>query len=54
MENELIIQNFQSEDLRKEFNCSVRNSRGFQTRRAQLRDEGEASGSRAFRPVPVW
>ncbi|XP_036937748.1 interleukin-1 receptor accessory protein-like [Acanthopagrus latus] len=39
MESELLIQNFQSEDLSREFNCSVRNERGFDTRRAQLVEE---------------
>lgn len=43
MESELLIQNFQSEDLSREFNCSVRNERGFDTRRAQLVEEGEAT-----------
>lgn len=41
MESTLVIQNFQSEDLRREYNCSVRNERGFETRRAQLEEEGE-------------
>ncbi|XP_028275589.1 interleukin-1 receptor accessory protein-like [Parambassis ranga] len=38
-ENQLVIQDFQSEDLSREFNCSVRNVRGFETRRAQLEVE---------------
>ncbi|XP_029027614.1 interleukin-1 receptor accessory protein [Betta splendens] len=38
-ESLLIIQRFQVEDLRKEYNCSVRNARGFDTRRAQLQEE---------------
>lgn len=40
-ESVLVIQSFQSEDLNREFNCSVRNDRGFETRRAQLQEEGE-------------
>ncbi|XP_073323953.1 interleukin-1 receptor accessory protein [Pagrus major] len=39
MESELLIQVFRSEDLNKELNCSVRNERGFVTRRAQLEEE---------------
>uniref|UniRef100_A0A3P8TUK8 Interleukin 1 receptor accessory protein n=1 Tax=Amphiprion percula TaxID=161767 RepID=A0A3P8TUK8_AMPPE len=39
MENVLLIQDFQSEDLNKEFNCSVKNERGFETRRVQLRED---------------
>ncbi|XP_059187184.1 interleukin-1 receptor accessory protein isoform X2 [Centropristis striata] len=35
----LVIQDFQAEDLNREYNCSVRNERGFQTRRAQLKEE---------------
>ncbi|XP_062416930.1 interleukin-1 receptor accessory protein [Pungitius pungitius] len=35
----LLVQYFQSQDLRREFNCSVRNARGFETRRAQLEEE---------------
>lgn len=41
MESALVIQNFQFEDLRREYNCSVKNERGFETRRAQLEEEGE-------------
>lgn len=40
-ESELVIKDFQSEDLKREFNCSVKNERGFATRRAQLQEEGE-------------
>lgn len=40
-ESVLVIQDFQSEDLKREYNCSVRNDRGFDTRRAQLVEEGE-------------
>uniref|UniRef100_A0A8C2WZM1 Interleukin 1 receptor accessory protein n=1 Tax=Cyclopterus lumpus TaxID=8103 RepID=A0A8C2WZM1_CYCLU len=36
----LLIQDFQSEDLNREYNCSVRNDQGFETRRAQLKEEG--------------
>ncbi|KAM4743122.1 interleukin-1 receptor accessory protein isoform 1-T1 [Anableps anableps] len=35
----LSVSDFQSEDLQREFNCSVRNAQGFQTRRAQLKEE---------------
>ncbi|KAM4589109.1 interleukin-1 receptor accessory protein [Fundulus diaphanus] len=35
----LMIEDFQSEDLKREFNCSVRNAEGFLTRRAQLKEE---------------
>ncbi|XP_070685016.1 interleukin-1 receptor accessory protein isoform X2 [Pempheris klunzingeri] len=38
-ESTLVIQDFQSEDLNREFNCSVRNGRGSDTRRAQLKEE---------------
>ncbi|XP_027136138.1 interleukin-1 receptor accessory protein isoform X2 [Larimichthys crocea] len=38
-ESELVIKDFQSEDLKREFNCSVKNERGFATRRAQLQEE---------------
>lgn len=37
----LVIKDFQSEDLNREFNCSVRNPRGFDTWRAELQEEGE-------------
>uniref|UniRef100_A0A3Q3GWP6 Interleukin-1 receptor accessory protein-like n=1 Tax=Labrus bergylta TaxID=56723 RepID=A0A3Q3GWP6_9LABR len=38
-ESVLVIKDFQSEDLNREFNCSVRNEKGFKTRRAQLEEE---------------
>ncbi|XP_054598344.1 interleukin-1 receptor accessory protein [Nothobranchius furzeri] len=38
-ESVLLIQDFQAEDLNRELNCSVRNSLGFMTRRAQLEKE---------------
>ncbi|XP_026183150.1 interleukin-1 receptor accessory protein-like isoform X2 [Mastacembelus armatus] len=38
-ESVLLIQDFQAEDLSREYNCSVRNDRGFETRRAQLKEE---------------
>uniref|UniRef100_A0A3B4TT94 Interleukin 1 receptor accessory protein n=2 Tax=Seriola dumerili TaxID=41447 RepID=A0A3B4TT94_SERDU len=38
-ESVLVIKDFQSEDLNREYNCSVRNDRGFETRRAQLEEE---------------
>ncbi|KAK2846506.1 hypothetical protein Q5P01_009505 [Channa striata] len=38
-ESKLVIQDFQAEDLKKEFNCSVKNEKGFETRRAQLVEE---------------
>lgn len=41
IENILVIQDFQSKDLKREFYCSVKNERGFDTRRAQLEEEGE-------------
>lgn len=40
-ESVLVIKDFRSEDLNREFNCSVRNLRGFDTRRAELQEEGE-------------
>ncbi|XP_029963627.1 interleukin-1 receptor accessory protein-like [Salarias fasciatus] len=40
MENVLQVQRFSSRDLDREFNCSVRNARGFESRRAQLQEEG--------------
>nr|XP_040039060.1 LOW QUALITY PROTEIN: interleukin-1 receptor accessory protein [Gasterosteus aculeatus aculeatus] len=39
VESVLLVQDFQSQDLKREFNCSVRNARGFETRRAQLEEE---------------
>ncbi|XP_068440989.1 interleukin-1 receptor accessory protein [Clinocottus analis] len=36
---ELVIKDFQSEDLNREFNCSVRNAWGFESRRAELKEE---------------
>nr|UWL58943.1 interleukin-1 receptor accessory protein [Channa argus] len=38
-ESELVIQDFRYEDLKKEYSCSVKNERGFETRRAQLEEE---------------
>ncbi|XP_068560667.1 interleukin-1 receptor accessory protein isoform X2 [Cebidichthys violaceus] len=38
-ESVLLIQDFRSEDLNREYNCSVKNDRGFETRRAQLEEE---------------
>uniref|UniRef100_A0A3Q3K8Z3 Interleukin 1 receptor accessory protein n=1 Tax=Monopterus albus TaxID=43700 RepID=A0A3Q3K8Z3_MONAL len=38
-ESVLVIQDFQPEDLNRDYNCSVRNERGFETRRAQLKEE---------------
>ncbi|KAF7658565.1 hypothetical protein LDENG_00011180 [Lucifuga dentata] len=38
-ESVLLIKNFQAEDLNREYNCSVRNEKGFVTRRAQLEEE---------------
>ncbi|XP_061828258.1 interleukin-1 receptor accessory protein [Nerophis lumbriciformis] len=38
-ESVLLIQDFRSEDLAKTFNCSVKNERGFHTRRAHLQEE---------------
>ncbi|XP_070762096.1 interleukin-1 receptor accessory protein isoform X2 [Enoplosus armatus] len=38
-ESVLVIQDFQSEDLNREYHCSVRNERGFETRRVQLEQE---------------
>lgn len=38
-----MIQDFSSEDLQREFNCSVRNLRGVDTRRAELQLEGVSS-----------
>ncbi|MEQ2296043.1 hypothetical protein AMECASPLE_020815, partial [Ameca splendens] len=39
MESVLVIEDFQSEDLKREFNCSVWNEQGFLTRRAQLKED---------------
>ncbi|XP_041851135.1 interleukin-1 receptor accessory protein isoform X2 [Melanotaenia boesemani] len=39
VESVLLVQDFQSEDLKREFNCSVRNKISFETRRAQLEEE---------------
>lgn len=41
VEHVLVIQGFQAKDLKREYNCSVRNEKGFDTRRAQLEEEGE-------------
>ncbi|XP_037630686.1 interleukin-1 receptor accessory protein [Sebastes umbrosus] len=38
-ESVLVIQDFQSEDLNRDYNCSVRNKMGSDTRRAQLEEE---------------
>ncbi|KAG8001705.1 Interleukin-1 receptor accessory protein [Nibea albiflora] len=35
----LVIKDFQSQDLKREFNCSMKNERGSVTRRAQLQEE---------------
>lgn len=40
-ESVLVIKDFQAEDLNREYNCSVRNQKGFATRRAQLEEEGQ-------------
>ena len=39
-ESVLQIKRFQSKDLNREINCSVWNPRGFDTRRAELQEEG--------------
>uniref|UniRef100_A0AAZ1Y367 Interleukin 1 receptor accessory protein n=1 Tax=Oreochromis aureus TaxID=47969 RepID=A0AAZ1Y367_OREAU len=39
IESILVIQDFQSQDMKREFYCSVKNERGFDTRRAQLEEE---------------
>ncbi|XP_069029231.1 interleukin-1 receptor accessory protein isoform X2 [Embiotoca jacksoni] len=39
VENQLLIHDFNSQDLKSEFNCSVRNEKGWDTRRAQLEEE---------------
>ncbi|XP_049921555.1 interleukin-1 receptor accessory protein [Epinephelus moara] len=39
LESVLVIKDFQSEDLNREYNCSVRNVKGFETRRAHLEEE---------------
>ncbi|XP_039675577.1 interleukin-1 receptor accessory protein-like [Perca fluviatilis] len=38
-ESVLVIKDFQPEDVYREFNCSVKNKKGFETRRAQLQEE---------------
>ncbi|KAM4627426.1 interleukin-1 receptor accessory protein-like isoform 2-T2 [Polymixia lowei] len=40
-ESVLVIQDFQAKDLKREYNCSVRNQKGFATRRAQLEEEDD-------------
>ncbi|XP_053177459.1 interleukin-1 receptor accessory protein [Scomber japonicus] len=35
----LLIKDFQSEDLKRKYNCSVKNAVGFETRQAQLEEE---------------
>lgn len=42
-ESVLVIQDFQAEDLKREFNCSVENEKGRDTRRAELHPEGVTS-----------
>ncbi|XP_034024886.1 interleukin-1 receptor accessory protein-like [Thalassophryne amazonica] len=39
MESELVIHSFQAADLKREYNCSVKNQEGSDTRRAQLEEE---------------
>ncbi|XP_023817406.1 interleukin-1 receptor accessory protein isoform X3 [Oryzias latipes] len=39
VENLLLIQDFRSDDLRRRFNCSVKNARGSESRRALLSEE---------------
>ena len=39
---ELLLTELQREDLMTEFNCSVKNNKGFSTKRAQLQEEGES------------
>uniref|UniRef100_A0A8C7YD65 Interleukin-1 receptor accessory protein n=1 Tax=Oryzias sinensis TaxID=183150 RepID=A0A8C7YD65_9TELE len=39
VENLLLIQDFRSDDLRRRFNCSVKNARGSESRRALLRED---------------
>lgn len=41
LESILEIQDFQDDDLNREFNCSVKNKRGFNSSRAELQEEGE-------------
>ncbi|XP_068601768.1 interleukin-1 receptor accessory protein [Brachionichthys hirsutus] len=38
-ESVLVIEDFRAKDLDREYNCSVKNERGFQTRRARLQEE---------------
>lgn len=53
-ESVLVIQDFQTEDLQREFNCSVKNLRGMDTRRAELQQEGVSiSRSTHLRPHDV-
>lgn len=51
-ESVLVIRNFQPIDLSREFNCSVRNSMGFHTLRAELQEEGERD-RKSLHPLPV-
>ncbi|KAF1393399.1 hypothetical protein PFLUV_G00015250 [Perca fluviatilis] len=46
-ESVLVIKDFQPEDVYREFNCSVKNKKGFETRRAQLQEEDEMEESGA-------
>lgn len=41
VESVVVIRDFQAEDLNREFNCSVENERGSESRRAELQEEGE-------------
>lgn len=52
-ESVLLIRDFQSEDLNRELNCSVRNQQGFMTRRAQLEEEGEEDSDQNQQEVPL-
>lgn len=47
VENLLLIQDFRSDDLRRRFNCSVKNARGSESRRALLSEEGEEASDRS-------
>lgn len=54
VENVLEIQDFQTEDLQRRFNCSVRNAKGFESRRAVLEEEGEAGSGQIVKSCSVW
>lgn len=51
-ESVLVIRNFLPGDLDREFNCSVRNEKGFHTLQAKLHEEGERD-RKSLHPLPA-